>query len=97
MTSRTKVVLELPTGSLSGKQQIMSQVQTFPSASDVQVFFEELPEGSYDQHELVNQLNQIITRRGRAQAIGGILDLHTVQHIPPNWEQAYHERYQEGR
>ncbi len=76
------------------KQQIMPQVQAFPFASDVQVFFEELPNGSYDQHELVNQLNQIITRRGRAQAIEGTLDLHTVQHTPPAWGQVYHERDQ---
>lgn len=52
-----------------------------------QVFFEELPEGSYDQDSLIKELNRIIEQRGRAHAIGGLLEKR--EQIPEEWEKAY--------
>lgn len=73
------------------KQGIMAKVRPFPFSPDVQVFFEELPDRSFDEDQLIKELNRIITKRGRADAIGGTL--HRLDHIPPEWEQAWREYY----
>lgn len=75
------------------KQDIMSKVRPFPFASDVQIFFEELPNGDYTEKQLIDKLNDIITSRGRADAIGGTLT--ELQQIPPDWEQAYQRIYEQ--
>lgn len=73
------------------KQDILHQVEAAPFAADTQVFFEELPDRSYNEDELIKQLNDIITRRGRAHAIGGTLQ--KLNSIPPDWQQAYNDYF----
>lgn len=74
-------------GQKLSKNEIMPRVQRFEFAPDVQVFFEQLPEGSYDQDSLIHELNRIIESRGRAPAIGGLIEKR--EQIPPDWEEAY--------
>jgi hypothetical protein len=73
------------------KDTLMPKVEAFAFAPDVQVFFEELPDGSYDEPGLVRALNTVITRRGRADAIGGTLAV--LDTVPQGWEEAYQEEY----
>ena len=81
-------------GEKLSKSEIMPKVQAFPFAPDEQVFFEELPDRSYSQKELVKALNDIMQRRGRVQAMGGLLDIRNVEHPPAEWEEAFHRIYE---
>ena len=71
------------------KQEILPKVYDFKFAADEEIFFKELPEGSYDEESLIRELNRIIESRGRASAIGGLLEKR--EHIPEQWERAYKE------
>ena len=75
------------------KQEIMDKVRPFQFAPDVQVFFEGLPGGQYTEQQLIDKLNAIITSRGRAHAIGGTLQ--RLNQIPPEWETAYQDIYEQ--
>jgi hypothetical protein len=59
-------------GSLS-KQNILSQVEKAQFAADIVIFFKELPDQSFSEDSLIDQLNSTIEKRGRADAIGGLL------------------------
>jgi hypothetical protein len=78
-------------GTRLSKQEIVSRAYAGHLATDVQVFFEEIPDGNYTEDRLIEALNHVITRRGREHAIGGTLKrLHS---IPPNWQDAYQQTY----
>lgn len=76
-------------GKKISKQDIMPKVQKWHFAPDTQVFFEELPDQSFDEQGLINALNHVITSRGRAQAIGGTIQ--KVTNVPPDWQQAHQQ------
>ncbi len=71
------------------KSEIIPKVQNFMFAADEEIFFKELPEGSYDEDSLIRELNRIIQQRGRVHAIGGLLEKR--RQIPEEWERAYRE------
>ncbi len=79
-------------GKKLSKEEIRQAASRFQFAPDVEVFFKEIPEGSYSEDELIDQLNRVITSRGREQAIGGTL--HKLTHVPPEWQHAYEQYYQ---
>ncbi len=76
-------------GKKLSKQETLSRVSGFKFAPDEEVFFKELPEGSYDEDSLIQALNRVIQSRGRAHAIGGMLEKRTQ--IPQEWQTAYHQ------
>jgi hypothetical protein len=56
------------------KKDIISRASSQVFPADVEIFFKELPEQSYDETKLIDNLNSIISRRDRANAIGGLLE-----------------------
>ncbi len=55
------------------KQEIISKASSAVFPADVEIFFKELPEQSFDEGKLIDNLNSIIAKRDRTQAIGGKL------------------------
>jgi hypothetical protein len=53
------------------KQEIVSKASGAVFPADVEIFFKELPGENYDQGKLIDDLNSIIARKDRTQAMGG--------------------------
>lgn len=73
------------------KQNLMPQVRQTKFVPDVEIFFKELPDRTYTEDDLINELNTIIQQRGRADAIGGTLE--RIDSIPPDWQHSYQEYF----
>jgi hypothetical protein len=56
------------------KSDIVSKVSSDVFPADIEVIFKELPEQSYDEGKLIDNLNSIISRRDRVNAVGGMLE-----------------------
>ncbi len=55
------------------KEELLEVVREIPFAPDEEVFFKDIPEGTYTKRELVDALNAAMERRGRVQAMGGLI------------------------
>jgi len=60
-------------GKKLSKQNILSMAESASFAADIVIFFKDLPDKSYDEDSLIDELNNIIHSRGRESAIGGLL------------------------
>lgn len=57
------------------KQDIVSKASSETFSADVEIFFKALPEKSYDEDNLIENLNAIITQRNRVDAVGGKIEM----------------------
>ncbi len=53
------------------KEEIVEEAHRAAFAPDEEVFFKEIPEGTYTKDQLIDALNKAIERRGRVEAMGG--------------------------
>jgi hypothetical protein len=65
------------------KGEVVKRAQRFEFAPDVEVFFKEIPERSYDEAGLIDELNRTVEKQGREKAIGG--KLQKREEIPDEW------------
>jgi hypothetical protein len=57
------------------RDDIVSHASSNVFPADVEILFKELPEESFDERKLIDNLNSIISRRNRIDAIGGKIEL----------------------
>lgn len=62
-------------GKKISRQDIISRASSAVFPADIEVFFKELPEQSYDEGKLIDNLNMIVSRRNRTEAIGGKIEI----------------------
>ena len=57
------------------KEKIISRLSSDVFPADVEILFKELPQQSYNEGKLIDDLNSIISKRGREQALGGKISI----------------------
>ncbi|MGE5307868.1 MAG: hypothetical protein ACM3OC_02130 [Deltaproteobacteria bacterium] len=57
------------------KEKIISRLSSDVFPADVEILFKELPQQAYDEGKLIDDLNSIISKRGREQALGGKISI----------------------
>ncbi|MEU7893094.1 hypothetical protein AB0B45_09520 [Nonomuraea sp. NPDC049152] len=82
MTGKEEItrVKELIDGLYTGQErlsrlEITERMTAAELPADLMVYFDRLPDGDYDEEELVEALNQMITDRGEEHAVGHIPEI----------------------
>jgi hypothetical protein len=53
------------------KEEILEEAHRAVFAADEEIFFKQIPEGTYTKDELIDAVNAAMERRGRVEAMGG--------------------------